>query len=569
MPDHYIQTLLKPAKSSSSGAIKRLLGELPFTAEIYWQLRQRGSAPSRGFSMHRIENRLPQITAQAEAARQNISKKFIASKPCNILIFVTLRYWIEHGSLMALALAGLGHNVTLLFLPFTRWDTTPGRFDVRRLNAYAYKVLSQASPLVLPISLLDISRSNSRKDNHLALPTEIVAAIDQVSLRDTQYTLQIEQVDQDSQSTPSGKLFHLRRESNMLAATSLLDWLRTIPSSQRPDLVLTPNGSILEMGAIYQVAQYLGIPAITYEFGEQRGRIWLAKNSEVMRQETDELWQVIKDIPLDDQQIDRVRSLYSSRQNASLWENFGRLWQGLPLQGGGEVRQSLGLDERPVVLLAANVIGDSLTLDRQVFSRNMTEWLQFTVRHFSSLSGIQLVIRIHPGERYTKGPSVAEVVRQALPELPDHIHLVQANDPINTYDLIEISDLGLVYTTTVGMEMAMSGVPAIVSGATHYRSKGFTLDPKTWQEYKSQIGKVLDNPQTHRLQTDQIMKAWRYAYRFYFNFPCPFPWHLLDFGDSIDVWTMERTLAEEGMDQFGNTFRYLAGEPRDWSIETL
>ena len=73
---------------------------------------------------------------------------------------------------------------------------------------------------------------------------------------------------------------------------------------------------------------------------------------------------------------------------------------------------------------------------------------------------------------------MAEVVRQALPELPDHIHIVQAHDPINTYDLITVSDLGLVYTTPVGMEMAMSGVPAIVSGATHYRGKGFTLDPE-------------------------------------------------------------------------------------------
>ena len=30
--------------------------------------------------------------------------------------------------------------------------------------------------------------------------------------------------------------------------------------------------------------------------------------------------------------------------------------------------------------------------------------------------------------------------------------------------LVEIAELGLVYTTTVGMEMAMSGVPVIVSG---------------------------------------------------------------------------------------------------------
>jgi hypothetical protein len=567
MPDQSFPIMQQPAISGSPGAIKRLLGELPFTAEIYWQLRQRGAAPTRGFSMHRIESRLPQMTAHAETACKNNLRQFHDSKPRVILIFVTLRYWIEHGSLMALLLAGLGHKVTLLFLPYARWDTTPSRFDIRRLNAYANKVLSQVDPLVHPISLLDIAHMSLRKDNHLALPKEIVSAIEQVSLRDTQYTLQIEEIDLNSDNSPSGNLYRLRHERNLLACRSLLDWLNAMPLSDRPDLILTPNGSILEMGAVFQVAQYLGIPAITYEFGEQRGRIWLAQNAEVMRQETGELWRELENIPLNDQQLDRVRSLYSSRQNGSLWENFGRLWQGLPLQGEGEVRQSLSLDERPVVLLAANVIGDSLTLGRQVFSRNMTEWLQFTVRHFSLLPGVQLVVRVHPGERYTKGPSVAEVVRQALPQLPGHIHLVQADDPINTYDLIGVSDLGLVYTTTVGMEMAMSGVPAIVSGATHYRNKGFTLDPASWQEFTSLVEKVLKNPKVHRLQTGQMMKAWQYAYRFYFNFPCPFPWHLLDFGESIDVWSMERTLSAEGMQQFGNTFSYLAGKPRDWSVE--
>ena len=86
-----------------------------------------------------------------------------------------------------------------------------------------------------------------------------------------------------------------------------------------------------------------------------------------------------------------------------------------------------------------------------------------------------------------------------MPQIPAHIHLVEAADPINTYDLVEIADLGLAYTTTVGMEMAMSGVPVIVGGKTHYRGKGFTLDPASWEEYYELIDKVLSDPQQHRL----------------------------------------------------------------------
>jgi hypothetical protein len=336
---------------------------------------------------------------------------------------------------------------------------------------------------------------------------------------------------------------------------------------QRPDVVLTPNGSILEMGAVYQVARWLNIPVVTYEFGEQRGRIWLAQNSEVMRQETDALWQARRGSRLTAQQKARIRNLFAARQRADLWENFARRWQGLPSQGGEATRTVLGLDARPVVLLAANVIGDSLTLGRQVFTRSMTEWLRGTLEYFSERAAVQLVVRIHPGERYTKGPSVADVFRQTLPRPPDHLHLVAADDPINTYDLIEIAELGLVYTTTVGMEMAMSGVPVVLAGQTHYRGKGFTLDPASWPAYFELLDQALENPAGLRLSQEQVELAWNYAYRFFFEYPLPFPWHLLGMWEELKEWPLERVLSPEGQARYGDTFRYLLGEPIDWGRE--
>jgi hypothetical protein len=477
------------------------------------------------------------------------------------MFFCSLRFWIEHSTLLSVALAGLGHQVTLVYLPYPSYRRQLFAFDLRRHNAYARSVLGKARPLVRPISLLDIKPSAKK-----SMPLSLIEAIQEVSLRDTQYTLQIEDVDRDSRNTPSARLYQLRLERNMHAAAAALAWIQSLEPNQRPELLLTPNGSILEMGAVFQVARHLDIPAVTYEFGEQRGRIWLAYNSEVMLQVTDGLWQACKDRSLTEDQWEQVRSLYTSRQDAKLWENFSRLWQGLPGQGGEQVRQALGLDSRPVVLLAANVIGDSLTLGRQVFSENMTEWLEHTVLYFAQRPDVQLVVRIHPGERYITGPSVARVVQNVLPEIPPNIHLVQALDPINTYDLVEIADLGLVYTTTVGMEMAMGGVPVVVSGQTHYRGKGFTLDPVSWESYRQILEATLTAPHEYRLSQEKVERAWHYAYRFFFDYPCPFPWHLHDFWDTLETWSIERVLSDEGQTLFGNTFRYLAGESRHWEL---
>jgi capsule polysaccharide export protein KpsC/LpsZ len=159
-----------------------------------------------------------------------------------------------------------------------------------------------------------------------------------------------------------------------------------------------------------------------------------------------------------------------------------------------------------------------------------------------------------------------EVVRESLPRFSENVHLIQADAAINTYDIVEIADLGLVYTTTVGMEMAMSGVPVVVAGFTHYRGKGFTIDPNSWNDFFEQIDQILQNPSKFRLTREQIKDVWHYAYRFFFEFTRPFPWHLLYFWDDVEKWPLDQVLASEGQDLFGDTLSVLTGEPLDWSI---
>jgi hypothetical protein len=228
------------------------------------------------------------------------------------------------------------------------------------------------------------------------------------------------------------------------------------------------------------------------------------------------------------------------------------------------LRSQLGLDDRPVVLLATNVLGDSLTLGRNVFAESMAEWIEKTVRNLAAHTGIQLVVRVHPGERLIHGPSMASVIQRALPSIPSHIHIVGPRETTNTYDLMDLASLGLVYTTTVGMEMAMRGMPVIVAGRTHYRDRGFTLDPSTWEEYFSMLERELGNPLPRRLDQREIDLAWRYAYRFIFEYPRDFPWRLMHFWKDMEEWPMARVLSAEGEAAFGRTFRYLAGEKIVW-----
>jgi hypothetical protein len=114
------------------------------------------------------------------------------------------------------------------------------------------------------------------------------------------------------------------------------------------------------------------------------------------------------------------------------------------------------------------------------------------------------------------------------------------------------------------MEMAMSGVPTIVVGNTHYRGKGFTIDPNSWDEFFATLDSALKDFSKVKFTEDQVRTAWHYAYRFYFDYPQPFPWHLRDFWKNLERWPMRKMLTEEAQEVYGRTFEMLTGTNYGW-----
>lgn len=521
--------------------LKDILGELPYSAELFWYIRQTGKPPVGGFSLKPLADALPGWARCVEQA--DVEKK----RPRKVVIFTMLRYWIEHTTLLALGLTALGHDVTLVYLPYAHWKRKVNKFDLRRQDLYIQDVLQPLKSLMGVVSLLEWQRED-------VVPGEVSEKLQDAIYRDVQYSLLREDVDPDSE------LYRLRKERNEFFSRRFLAYLR----QHAPDVLITPNGSMLEFGMAYQTARYLGLPVVTYEFGEQNERVWMAQNDDVMRQNTDAMWNAVQHLPLSDEQWQRVKTFFAARQGGGLWENFSRRWQGTPNLGAEAVKQSLSLDDRLIVLLPTNVLGDSLTLGRHLFSDSMTQWIARTIEYFSRRDDAQLVIRVHPGEQMGWGPSVYDILLEKFPQLPENIRLLPANAKVNTYDLVNAADLGLVFTTTVGLEMAMSGLPVIVSGQTHYRGKGFTIDPATWDEYFDALDAVLSHPEDFRPAKKQVERAWTYAYRFFFEYPQPFPWHVQHVWQDVEKWPLERVLSAEGLAKFGQTFDYFTGEPIVW-----
>jgi hypothetical protein len=90
------------------------------------------------------------------------------------------------------------------------------------------------------------------------------------------------------------------------------------------------------------------------------------------------------------------------------------------------------------------------------------------------------------------------------------------------------------------------------------------LDVDSWEGYFGTLTRVLESPTQYTPSRDQVESAWTYAYRFFFEYPQPFPWHVQHFWEDEARWPLDAVLSEEGLNRFGDTFRYLVGDPIEW-----
>ncbi len=477
---------------------------LTWAAGLDWRLRLRGR-PLYGPALQQMAQDLPRWLGELEDLRPKPRGR-------RILLFATHDRWIYLTALLALTLAARGNQVGLAYLPYPNWFTPFSFYGLRQRDAAYFSILRRLQPWARVFPLL--------LEPEAPLPPALQTAVEETTFYDMQYTLQREDVPSDH------PLWGLRRARNRQAAARMLHLLRR----WKPHVVVTPNGLILEFGMVYHAARAAGVPVVTYEFDEQKDHAWMVRDAVVMHLPVDDLWQRYRERPLTPDEAARIRKAMEDRWQGRIWERSERRWQDVPPQGSQQAAQALGLDPtRPIVLLAPNVFGDSVVLGRQVFSQGMTDWLQRTIAFFLARPQAQLVIRVHPGEKHLgpEGLSMAQVAREALRgRNAENVFIVEAQAPINTFDLVPLAAAGLVYTSTVGLEMVLQGVPVVVAGQAFYRGKGFTLDPRSWDEYFTTLQRLLEAPETLRPDARTREMAWRFAYLFFYRFPKAFPWHL-------------------------------------------
>lgn len=156
------------------------------------------------------------------------------------------------------------------------------------------------------------------------------------------------------------------------------------------------------------------------------------------------------------------------------------------------------------VLIALNSSWDSAALGLHTAFDSSAQWIVETVRFLLDNTSAPVVVRQHPVERLAIARSNDDY-RALLSShfgQPTRLHFVAAEDPVNSYDLLERASAVVVYTSTIGLEAAAAGKPVVTESRSYYAGLGFvtrTADP-------SDYGHALADAAAGRLHTTSAMR---------------------------------------------------------------
>ena len=189
-----------------------------------------------------------------------------------------------------------------------------------------------------------------------------------------------------------------------------------------------------------------------------------------------------------------------------------------PDQDAVAFANEVGLDpSKPTVGMLSNVAWDAqLHYPANAF-KNMFEWVFQTFDYFTTRPDMQLLLRIHPAEIRGTVPSqqlLMDEIKARYPKLPPNIFVVPPERDISTYALMGLCSTALIYGTKMGVELSSVGMPVIVAGEAWIRNKGLTLDATSPEQHLEMLKQL---PGLEKLTGEQLTRARRYAYHFFFR----------------------------------------------------
>jgi hypothetical protein len=326
----------------------------------------------------------------------------------------------------------------------------------------------------------------------------------------------------------AGKLDVTQPDTKRRLVSLFAEAMRAVHASEmllddlQPEVVIFNERGYTPFGEIFDTALQRGLNVINYIASHRDdARVWKRYTAETHDSHphglAGESWEALKTMPwnaaMEQDLFEELRSLYAT----GAWFNFQRLQHGKNIKTKGAVAAQLGLDPgKKVAAVFAHIFWDATFFYGDSLFEDYEEWFIRTVETACRNPRVEWLIKLHPvntwrleADGHTGELAERVAIERHIGKLPPHVHLLGPDTDINTYSLFEAVDYCLTVRGTIGIEMAIFGVPVFTAGTGRYSGLGFTHDFASPEEYLAAIARIEEYPPLTEAQTEL---ARRHAY---------------------------------------------------------
>lgn len=272
--------------------------------------------------------------------------------------------------------------------------------------------------------------------------------------------------------------------------------------------VILNNGSLVFEAIARSVCEKNNIPYITYETYIGNNSLIYKRNGAVMDLDWEDDYRAfIRTFTEDNQKRERVREFFENMQKGvGMYAVLNR-----------EHSEDRISKVKRYACLFTNLNYDTAVIDKNYLFSSMEDWIMSVIEYWkSNKSGITLVIRIHPGEIKLVTASreyLGERIMKAC-DKADNIIVFDSDETVNSYELIQKMEFGMIYSSTIGLEIAWRGKQCLVAGLPWFRDRSFVIYPETKKSYFERLSMLTEGREKFIPDAEELFRT---VYFVYFN----------------------------------------------------
>lgn len=301
------------------------------------------------------------------------------------------------------------------------------------------------------------------------------------------------------------------------SAWSIAKKFTAVLDKYKPQAVVVFNGMFFPEATARYLAEHRGIKVVSHEVGFRPLSGFFTTGAA-----TASPIDLPADFILDDVQNAELDEYLSQRFKGNFQMAGVRFWpemNGMPADFWEKAKTF-----KQVVPVFTNVVFDTSQTHANVIFPHMFAWLDMVLETIKAHPETLFVLRAHPDENRLgkeSRESVAQwVERNQVTDLPN-VHYLDANQYIDSYELIRGSKFTMVYNSTIGLEAAILGSTVFCGGASRFTDDEIAILPESKEAFQSKLEELLD---AEKVETPPVFKenARRFFYYQVFHRAIPF-----------------------------------------------